>query len=58
MKEQPKKSFLNIAPYPVLGYGPPHPTVPELIEDKQAIHNELKKDQKRRTVRVRPSLLP
>lgn len=51
-----KKSFLNWVDGPVLGYGPPKPP-PELVMDRVAIHEELKRDRKRRTVRVR-SILP
>jgi hypothetical protein len=35
----------------------PH-VVPELVPDKQAIHRELRAARMRRTVRIRPSLLP
>jgi len=56
MPAPPKKSYLNWVPGPVLGYGPPRPTMLELVEDQKAIHIELKRSQKRKTVRVKSHL--
>ena len=56
-KEEPKTNSMTGEPVGGMIFST-YKTLPEIIDDRAAIRRELKASRERRTVRIKPSLLP